>query len=306
MNSSINSSKNVLKIDTIEKVLNSYINDYEDIECVFHGGEPFFQATDKDITNYIKLVKKYNNVKWSATTNLTYDLNDKIIELFSLFNEKFIKTSWDVDNYRFVNDEQKEKWASNVKFLLTKGFNIQVIVTLNKYTLLYEPREIIEYFKKLGLKYINFERITETGRASVVKVKPNNSDVDQWLTNAYIYANKCNDVEIQIFKELEDIIKGNKPVGCRQRECMKNVITVNSDDTIATCPNISNIHIINSNGYNKELHQSLINNEKKVDRRCLTCSFYNICRGDCCQLKFDDTGCPGLKNVMTKMLEYLK
>lgn len=306
MNSSISSKGSMLDLDIARSILNSNINEYDDVECVFHGGEPFFMKDDNTIQSYINLVKEYPNIKWSATTNLTYKITDKLFELFSLFYDKFIKTSWDVDNYRFTNDNQEKIWLNNVKCLLNKGFDVQVIVTLNIDTLKHDPSEILDYFERIGVKCINFERITETGRASFVKVKPFNADVDTWLKHAYLYNQKHHDVEIQLFKELEDVIKGNKPVGCRQRKCMENVITINCDGTVATCPNISNVHIIDSNGYNEQLHKCLIKHEQTVDQRCLVCQYYNICKGDCCQLKFDNTGCPGLKSVIKEIIRNLK
>jgi len=306
MNSGIFSDKKRLDVNVIRNILDSHVNKFKQIECVFHGGEPFFQAEDNTIQNYIELIKSYPTIKWSATTNLTYKLTDKLIELFSLFDKKFLKTSWDVDDYRFTTVNQRNIWENNVKSLLQKGFDVEVIVTLNKFTLSHKPSKLMNYFKELGIKIINFERITETGRAAVVKIKPDNVDIDKWLTELYIYNLQHHDIKIQLFEELENIIKGNDPIGCRERRCMENVITVNTDGTIATCPNISNIHIVDNNGYNESLHKKLISQERKLNERCLTCSYYNICRGECCQLSFDKTGCPGLKMLIDKIKENLQ
>ena len=98
----------------------------------------------------------------------------------------FLKTSWDVDNYRFSDISQKTVWERNVKHLLSLQFSIQPIITVNLQTIQHSPQELFEYFKKLGISTLNFERITETGRASNLKVKPTNRQVDEWLWQAYV------------------------------------------------------------------------------------------------------------------------
>ena len=305
-NSGPNANGRDLDLNSVRDLLNEYVSSKDDVECVFHGGEPFFKKDDETINNMIQLVTDYPQLKWSATTNLVYNLTGKILTLFNLFDEKLIKTSWDVDNYRFQTSQMKSLWEENVKTLLEKDFDVQVIITLNKETLTHEPSEILEYMKNLGVRNINFERITETGRAFYTKVKPLNKDIDEWLTKAYLQNAKTK-LNVVIFDELKNIINGIETNGCRQRKCMQNVITINPDGTIATCPNISDKHIgtiVNGKAcYTEDLKQQLIKKEQKVSQECSLCQFYAVCHGECCQLESDETGCPGLKKLIETMLE---
>lgn len=300
MNSLCNNNEFV-DLNFVRKVLNKNIE--KDTECVFHGGEPFFLRDDKTIQTYIDLVLEYPNAKWSATTNLVYEITPKLLRLFNLFNNKFIKTSWDVDEYRFKNKDQLHLWENNVKFLLSEGFEVEVLITINNLLIKHDPKEILDYFKGLGIKIINFERITENGRASEVKVKPTNREADEWLYKIYKYN---TELSIPIIDELVDISKGAEPSGCRKRECMKCVLTINSNNTIGTCPNIAKIQPIGK--YENDIimysdkQKDLIKVEKNVNFKCLMCRFYNICKADCCQLKFDETGCPGLTNILKELV----
>jgi len=288
-------------LDYVRQIINNNLS--EDIECVFHGGEPFFNRDDKIIQSYIDLVKEYPQIKWSATTNLVYKITPKLLELFELFYDKFLKTSWDVGDYRFKNEEQRSIWEDNIKFLLSKKFNVEVIVTVNKMTIDLESKTIIDYMKNIGVNIVNFERITENGRAKDANVRPTNRQTDEWLFKAFLYNKTSSSLFIPIFDEIESMFNGAEPIGCRKRECMKNVKTINSNNTLATCPNISEILIGDKDNYYEKQHKELIIKENNRRSECLVCKFYSICKGECCQLKFDETGCPGLLKIMNHLSE---
>jgi len=290
-----------LDINRIKEVISDMLKGLakdDSLECVFHGGEPFYLI--KDTKPYIELIDTFPNVIWSATTNLMYDLTEDHINLFNKFTNKFIKTSWDVDDYRFKTKDQLNLWEINIRKLIKLGFNIQVIVTVNNQTVLHKPKELLTYFKALGIHIVNFERITETGRAAEVKVKPTNREIDDWLYEVFI-VNKEFQLEIPLFEEL--IHYKQDFFGCRRRECMQNVRTLNTDGSLGACPNCSDKIIkTKDNIYNKNLEDTLIKIEKSIPNPCKFCKFYKICNGDCCQLQFDETGCPGLTKIYEEIL----
>lgn len=286
-----------LDVNRIKEILNTYSKD-DNLECVFHGGEPFYLI--KDFQPYIDLIDEFPNVSWSATTNLIYEITPDHLRLFNKFTNKFIKTSWDVDDYRFKTKNQLELWEKNVKLLIEQGFTIQVIITVNNQTIQYNPYEQLMYFKNLGINIINYERITETGRAAEVKVKPTNREIDDWLYKAFIASKELN-INIPLFDELVNYKQGF--LGCRKRECMQNVRTLNADGSLGACPNCSDKIILDKdNNHNKELEENLVTMEKMLPMSCKFCKFYKICHGDCCQLKFDETGCPGLTKIYEEIL----
>jgi len=288
-----------LDLNIVRKYINNFLinNPNDTLDCTFHGGEPFYIG---NLQNYIDLMneyKAYPQIKWSATTNLIYKITPLHISLFNMLSNKFIKTSWDVDDYRFKTSNQLELWENNVKLLLKEGFTIQPIITVNNQTILHDPKELFEYFKNLNIKNINFERITEAGRATQVKVKPTNRETDDWLYKVYLL-NKEYNFDIPIFNELLESYKIGYS-GCRKRECMQDVRTINTDGSIGACPNCSNVYIIDKEGnYNQEQENTLIKMEKDINIQCRCCKFYKICHGDCSQLAWDETGCPGLTKIL--------
>ena len=293
-----------IDLDKVKSYILSFLRTSESdtLECVFHGGEPFLYK-DK-LQDYINLIDfcKSGRITWSATTNLMYEITDMHLDLFNRFDFKFLKTSWDVDDYRFTTKEQLELWEKNVKLLLEKEFIVQPIVTVNTQTIKHDPKELLEYFKSFRIKIVNFERITETGRAAKVKVKPTNREIDEWLYKAYLISKEL-DIVIPLFNELEHALTDGF-IGCRKRQCMKNVRTLNTDGSIGACPNCSDICITDKYGkYQEENEHYLLDMENELPIKCKFCEFYKICHGDCCQLKWDETGCPGLTLIYKDLLK---
>lgn len=200
-------------------------------------------------------------------------------------------------------------WEDNVKFLLGRGYDVQPIITLTRQALDIPPKDLLDEMRYLGVTHLNFERLTKTGRAEEDKsLWVTNREVDAWLGEAY----RLNEIEykyeIPLFRELELAHEGIKD-GCKQRMCMLNVVTINPDGTLACCPNqpLANVGHISRWEYDKRTeeekaaHAKLIQNECRRPVECMTCEYFPECNGECCQLSWDESGCPGMietiKNV---------
>lgn len=288
---------NHMKEDVLEDVLvwlkefcNKHPND--DINVTLHGGEPTLYDLDKIL--YIIDSVNETNIMWEITTNLVYELTDKHIQIFKKMHKSFIKTSWDY-KIRF-NKEQEELWFNNVRKLKSIGIEVQPIVCLTKQLIKdLNPNYIFDMFSNLGLKYFNFERITSTGRADINDVRPNNSDLDKWLLDAFkIYEN--TKFYIPLFSGVKEGIKGNL-IGCRRRQCMRTVTTINPNGTISSCPNMANISYGTLKTIDENKRKMLYNFEDNKNIGCLCCKYFKQCNGDCCQLQWDNTGCPGMLSI---------
>lgn len=283
-------------IEWLKSFKNNHLNDT--INISLHGGEPMLYDLDKII--YLLDSTKDLNLKWCITTNLMYPLTAKHFKIFDRmkpFDDKpMIMTSYDYGDLRFDSEFLRGFWKSNVQMIISENIDVQPIICISDYVVKnIKPEDVFDLMKSLGIKRFNFERITETGRASQNHIKPLNRDADKWLLNAFkVYEN--SEFEIPLFEAIEQSFKGVF-LGCRARQCMSTVITINPDGTIASCPNMANNTYGNLDGIDKCKHCDLIAFEKQIDMECFLCPFYKYCNGDCCQLKFDETGCGGLKLI---------
>lgn len=285
------------------------------INCQLHGGEPCLYNTDQ-LIGVIKRTK-HINVHWSITTNLVYQLIDQHMILFDMMvpyansHVKMIQTSWD-DVIRYKSQHQLKLWEDNVITLIKAGIIVQPTICITSALINnYRPKQLFDYMLNLGVTQLNFERLTNTGRAvnqfvivnnAKQKLIPKNIDVDKWLYNAYMTSKMppYSNITIPIFQGVEQSIKGEF-LGCRARKCMQTVFTINPDGSIGGCPNTA-CYAPNSISSIKWVDNKLVGQEKIQRTECLMCKYYQYCNGDCFQLAHDDTGCPGMKSIYQYLL----
>lgn len=289
----------------IKKYLQFYNLEEKDLLISFHGGEPFLDDPQK----LLDFKKNFPLAVFNATSNLCLELTEKHLELIKsfydpLFNKPLLKTSWDY-KIRF-NSEQEQIWRSNVKKLLDCGVIIQTIVCLTK-QLIEEVKasDLIYMFKFLKIQKVDFERIT-VHKAEHNLLVPDYKKQDKWLLEAF-QASKEAGLEVCMFESLRESIKGNHS-GCRKRQCMQEVITINANGSIGGCPNTALIQPYASiyediQEYDSNLCRTcLIKKEQQQKIQCLRCKLFNICNGDCHQLCWQGDECPAPTLVMEELL----
>ena len=297
-------------IEWLKKYIKEFKIDLKDTLISFHGGEPFLCPIDK----MEKITKEFPEATFDATTNLVYNLTlGKLDFIKTYFKDKktgipFIKTSWDY-KIRFSNNKQNDLWEQNVLKLLKEGIQVQVIICLTSLLIKeVEVENLLKYFVNLGVKIINFERLTSNTTEDKSLI-PSYKEQDEYLYNLYMYNKNTlnNALIVGMFEELENVEACFK--GCRARQCMREVITINADGSIGACPNTSlTFHFTSIDKDPSDLLENtwrdiLIEKEEKRKYGCCICSLYEWCNGDCHQLDWEDDGtCPAPK----KILQYLK
>lgn len=277
----------------------------KDLLISFHGGEPFLC----DLKKMQKVVDAFPEATFDATTNLCYELTlEKINFIKKNFKDKqsgrpFIKTSWDW-KIRFVTDEQLNLWIKNFNILKKEGVDIKVIICLTS-TLIKDstPIGLIQYLCRLGINYIDFERLTEN-TTSDKDLIPNYEEMDKFLYDFYKSCKKYS-IRVGMFEELENVESGLQ--GCRKRKCMEEVVTINADGSIGGCPNTSLISpFSNIDGSPKDLLNNkcrlcLIQKERTWKQGCYVCELFKYCNGDCHQLSWKDGRCAAPKKILMEL-----
>lgn len=278
------------------------IDKNDNIYVIFHGGEPLL--TDVSLLNQIvDECGDLTNVQFTITTNLVYELTPAVFSFFQkmkTMNRPAISTSWDY-KIRFI-DKQEDKWISNINMLQKNGIDVFPIISTSKYLISdISATSVFQFFDYLHITRINFERLTNTGRASYNDVIPCNRDVDKWLFDAYL-ASKNYHINVGLFQAIEESINNHSLIGCRLRKCQKYVTTINPDGTIAGCPNTADQTF--GTIYNEDVskRQHCISAEENKMTECYLCKYFRYCNGECFQLKSDSSGCPGLKMTIEHIL----
>lgn len=281
----------------------------------FHGGEPMLCPPDKMKQVWNECKHLWPSLFWSVQTNLTYKLDAAKVDIFETVCQKHWGTSWDY-NIRWSNTKMKELWEDNVRQLSKDGHMITAMVSLSGNLVKEkEPMEIIDELMELGIKYVNFERVTPNGNALdfINKgIMPSNLELDAWLNRMWeqTLENKTwEKIDNMFFGSLLTSIVHNSYSGCRCRQCEQKILTINANGTIGGCPNsavenvFGNIHQDVPTLMSSEGRVCNINKEATLNSNCFSCDVYDICNGDCHQLAWEGDLCAAPKTMMRNMKE---
>ena len=280
--------------------------------CIsFHGGEPMLCPPEKMFEVWNGTKELWSSVWWSVQTNLTYKLTSQKVDVFDTICQKAWGTSYDF-NIRWPNKKAEDLWRSNVKELTAAGHNITVMVSLTGNLIREkEPIEIINDMASLGVKFINFERVTADGNAlENIKngIMPSNKELDHWFLKMWDQSNEHKTyeyIENLFFDSILSSTVYQTHSGCRCRQCEQKVITINADGRVGGCPNGA---VTNTYGHIDDDIFKLMSSDGRMCNiqteairkpACATCAVYDICNGDCHQLGWEGDICAAPKSLMT-------
>lgn len=287
---------NPLNFRVLDKFLNEISKKYENINFVFHGGEPSLLKVDylEYVYNMAKKCFITNNLQISIQSNLTI-LYDELLNFYKKLGS--VGTSFS-PYIRFYGNDFKyyNKWIKNLKTLYDNDIKTHVVITLSKkYIKTATPYNLLQFLIDNHFSSFHFEPLTKNGEAikNWDEISINKIEYDKWkseFTKLYIddeYYNDifCNDIILKSKSFIDGI-----PFGCSKRECHKTVLTINSDGTVGTCPNVSNEKVIGNISYNIEnilkssIRTELCIEEMKKRDECLLCEHYSYCNGGCMYL----------------------
>ncbi len=302
---------NVPKTIDFFKRLKTRNPEYDSGHFALHGGEPMLCPTDLIFEAYEGIRPLWPNLWWTVQTNLTYKLTDDKMRVFNEICNGVIGTSWD-HGIRWKSPMQKQIWQENVKTLAGLGHKMTVMVSLNKRLIdELEPIDIINECAALGIKHINFERITNAGNASInSEIFPSNKSIDSWLMKMWDQTQKHRTweyIDNMFLDSLFTSLVYNTHSGCRSRQCEQKIFTVNGDGTVGGCPNEATHKFYGTidDPIEKILYSPNrmcnIQNEAVRNDVCNTCPVYDLCNGDCHQLGWQDDVCAAPKSLMINL-----
>jgi len=225
----------------IRKTIDFLIQKNPEITFNFFGGEPLL-LQDKDLYIFKDLFNRKGTV---VSTNLLR-LTDYQINLFDGVED--INTSW---NPKRFSDNEFHTWLMNIEKLKENLIPYSIMITLTQDLLELDQKDFLDMVEQWTPRNLDLKFMVGDYTMDFDKV-------DNWLVNLYkIYQNNYYSFRCLLFKELEDVVKGNK--------IWKQY-----------CPTIATIYP------NGNLKLGCPYYEYKVDRsNCIFCEYYPVCKGGC-------------------------
>ena len=270
----------------------------------FSGGELFTGAYEL-IPGAIRTIKERcseDRITYTIQSNLTalrIQDNEKAEEIISLLDS--VGTS--LYDLEIVNKKQKQIFDDNIKYIQRLNKKIEVMICVDYALLRYGQTYLYEMLVDKGIYNIEFERLSKpmelksNYKQGDSHSKPSNEEQSRWLTVAYKeykeFQKKYPNFHIYMFDCMENAVNGIYHYE-HSRNCQKTWYTILPNGDIGNCPIKVEKPFYNllTKKLDIDKYNEIVAFEENVNPKCLDCVYYKYCKGDCCNMEWDNTGCP--------------
>ena len=289
----------ILNVDAFLKWFELYqkLMPNEEIELLFHGGEPLLCA--EEMLKIINGTKDYN-VKYEVNTNLCYELTPSRTKVLEYCN---VVTSWDPFPLRFKDTEDYNLWKYNCTIVKPKSIG----VVLSKTILEFDPRSIFDNCVYWGFDNLFLQKMFVVGKAKKDLI-PQWRMVDDWLCKAYDV--RISSLKVNIFEDIEYMISQGEEFRYRfgDRDCDITVCPDGSIQSLGPDGAVVLYSELTSKTTNNifepltTIKSCACENKEQLDQGCRICEVLQYCNGDCFNInKWYDDVCSFPKKLFKKI-----
>lgn len=300
--------KHRMGTETLKHVINFFCRDQNDVEFIWHGGEPLLAGLEfyreaveiqhtwekrgKNITNFLQTNATLITPEWTRFFSKNNFLIGVSLDGPKELHDQVRSYSTDKGSYDDV--------MKGIELLRhAEIFNgiICDISTVNHNS----PEEIFNFFIAKNIKKLKFTRVKNIGHcsnvSSLVILPAQYTDFMIAIFNRWL---ELDDPEVEI-RDIQSVI--NLILGGNKRECIymgqcDQFVTVYSDGSIYGCDSFPKTDalcfgsvldepaVVRSNSCLQSFRELL----EKRKERCKTCDWYFICKGGCAKDCYEQVG----------------
>lgn len=282
-------SNNFLSIDDIKKIGKKIIKGTKNLEIIWHGGEPTLMGKSY-ISSAVRLLnsiaeKNGVHLKHSLQTNLTL-VDESWHEILKDYFESRVGTSYDPD-MRFLQDTE---WEKNIEKLKQSNIHVSVTLTMTKPLAKKGAKYLLNLLMEIGCPTYHLERFTPRGEGAqrVDEYYLNSADFYNYLHDlALEYKNYSKSFFLSPFSAMKREMSFNTGIGCWQGQCLTDVLTVNPDGFVSSCPDLA----VDENFYFGNILtdplEDILMSHKRVKliafqrSNICDCKYGSVCNGGC-------------------------
>lgn len=292
------SIENTLSIDKLKYILKETAKICNNIDLVFHGGEPLLLPIDyfEEVLNYQKILANEESVSFrnSIQSNGTI-LNSSILYLIQDLGFEY---GVSLDGQKDVHDSNRVFKGSkkgtfdlilrNLEQLRTNNINISSLVVATKKTI-ENPLEFYSFFKSnsidIKINEMYFERNNQN-------LAPTNNELSNFMIKLFDlwFNDKSNDlISIEPFTTIISSFWGENAGDCCYKSSCTSFFLVETDGSITLCSRLKFLNHNLGNLYDNTWNEIFKNNViKKLNKRvlepnneCANCTWLKTCYGGC-------------------------
>ncbi|MGL4991303.1 MAG: anaerobic sulfatase maturase [Sarcina sp.] len=280
-------------------IKNVFIENYQNINFAFQGGEPTLAGIEY-FKAFINLVEKYNikniNILYSLQTN-AYNLSEEFI-LFFKENKFLLGVS--LDGNEKINDSMRKvsiykgsfkNVLKNIKLLEKYKVDFNILSVITKYNYKHIEK-IYNFFKKENLKYLQFIPCIDNLDKNE-KFTMSNDEYFSFLDNLFkLYINDYFNDEYISIREFDNYVQNllnNNVESCALSGVCGIYFVVESNGDIYPCDFYAmeeyKLGNIKFNKFSSLESSNKMNNfiteSKILPLKCKACKYFRLCKGGC-------------------------
>lgn len=288
-----------MQSDTLKATVDFFCSNQDDIEFIWHGGEPLLAGLDfyHQVVKFQRMWKQQGkHISNFVQTNATLVTS----EWAKFFVENDFIVAVSLDGPKGLHNQVRhysnsigsfDDVMNGIRLLQeTEIFN-GVICCISQINIQHH-KIIFDFLVANNLKKLKFSRVKNIGHCdSIDHLAISTSEYFDFMVKIFDLWLELDDTEVEI-RDIQSVV--NLILGGNRRECINmgncdRFVTVYSNGSIFSCdsfPRSEKLSFGNvSEGYESfRLNPKLVEFQrilKKRSDRCRDCKWYNICRGGC-------------------------
>jgi len=291
-------TRNRMRPEILKAVIDFFCRDQNDIEFIWHGGEPLLAGLD-----FYRMVAEFQNV-WAQRGKRIKNFlqtNATLItpEWVRFFAENSFLVGVSLDGPRKFHDQARcypfgggsySDVTRGIDLLHESGIFNGVICGISVVNHKY-PKEIFDFFIERNIKKLKFARVKNIGYHSTSSLTISQAQYVDFMITVFDLWVELDDPEVEIrdIQSVVDLILGGNKRECVYMGHCDQFVTVYSDGSIYSCDSfpktdalcfgtvLDEPSVVKSNLSLQNFRQLL---SKRRDR-CRACDWFFICQGGC-------------------------
>lgn len=305
------SLKNNMTFNDLDKLLQLVSNYAEDIQFIWHGGEPTLMGIDWFDQAYEKVISKYPmcNFQFSIMSNGS-NYNDQYLEMFkrhniscgssfNAFHQKYLRSQANTSEGISLEDNLNDSVFKNILNYNLKGQRTGVIDVISSANYKHQI-EIYEFYKKydIGVCMNHIFHTSQTEKNGLELEFDDYAREFKKYFKHWLY--DLNGVHERSAMNILKIVIGSRDLTCGNTDCRYKWLGIAPNGDIYPCDRyypekyrIGNVHqydsiqeVFASKGYQTYSNEV----QKRFDTHCKECGYLSLCGGGCNASAIESSG----------------
>ncbi len=298
--------KKIMNLDLAQRVIIDSSVFGNNIELIWHGGEPLLAGTDffKAVIELEKTIERKNGIRFSnrIQTNATL-IDQEWIDIFKIGN---FGVGVSLDGYEELHNQNRifhngkgsfHEVVEGIGKLQKAGISFSILAVLTKKSL-QKAKEIYDFFSDSGFERFDFLPSVEIDNdGNIIPGSLDKGDFANFMGEIFDiwFSRDDSRISIRYFEQFLAVFFGNSPSLCKMNGTCQEYITIDYNGDVYSCDNFIGYPDLKFGNLSEKSLKEIINTNKvsgikqllsQPHLECQGCFAYRYCNGGCNKYRY--------------------